>query len=148
MFTKENALKVSKWVLGLAALVDIKRGMAHTFHVRYSAEFLAGIEPISDSLVLMGAFGISNFLTGFIYFLVIWKAKELAPFILLLIPISYFIGGIGIIKFQDVQMESPFIGQYMMRVYLLVCLTTSLIYFLSKEKRPNLDKPVSVHSSK
>jgi len=129
---KETALKVCTLILFLAGLMDIKRGFAHTFNVRYSAEHLAGIEPISDSLVLMSAFGMSNFLTGFIYFLVVWRAKQLAPYILLLIPLSYFIGGLGM-TYQNVKMESPFIGRYIMAVYLSICLITSLIYFLSKK---------------
>jgi hypothetical protein len=128
---KKTAQRISNVVLLLAGVMDIRRGVAHTFNVRYSAEHLAGIEPISDSLVLMGAFGISNFLSGFIYFLVIWKAKHLAPYILLLIPICYFIGGLGM-KYQDVQVESAFVGRYMMAVYLSICLITSLAYLLIK----------------
>ena len=130
-------LKINVIVLFLAGLLDIRRGIAHTFNVRYAAENLAGIEPISDSLVLMCAFGMSNFLTGFIYFLIIWKAKKIAPYILLTIPISYFIGGMGM-RYQNVQMESNFVGRYMMAVYLIICLTTSLLYFLSSRKSDNL----------
>ena len=126
MLNKTTTLKISVLVLALAGLMDIKRGFAHTYNMRYSAENLAGIELIPESLVLMGAFGISNFLTGFIYFLVIWKAKELAPYILLIIPFSYFFGGIGI-KFQDIQTDAPFIGRYMMAVYLGICLITALL---------------------
>jgi hypothetical protein len=82
----------------------------------------------------MGAFGISNFLTGFIYFLVLWKAKVLTPYILLLIPISYFIGGMGL-QFQNIQPESQFIGRYMMAVYLSICFLAGLLYLLSKKRR-------------
>ena len=130
MIKQKTALQISAFVLFLAGLMDIKRGIAHTFQVRYSAEVLAGIEPISDSLVLMGAFGMSNFLTGFIFLLIVWKAKELAPYLLLIIPLSYFIGGMGI-KLQEVQMESRFVGQYMMRVYLSICMITGSLYFLT-----------------
>jgi hypothetical protein len=133
LIKKETALKVCTIVLFLAGLMDIRRGFAHTFNVRYSAEHLAGIEPISDSLVLMSAFGMSNFLTGFIYLMVVWRAKQLAPYILLLIPLSYFIGGLGM-RYQNVQMESPFIGRYIMAVYLSICLIASLIYLLSKKE--------------
>ncbi|MEL7120400.1 MAG: hypothetical protein AAFO07_13200, partial [Bacteroidota bacterium] len=93
----------------------------------------AGIEPIEDSLLLMGAFGISNFLSGFIYFLVIWKARDLVPYLLLLIPFSYLVGGMGI-KYQNIQPEAPFVGQYMMSIYLIICLITGIAYFLSKKK--------------
>ncbi|MGD9327345.1 MAG: hypothetical protein PVH48_00185 [Cyclobacteriaceae bacterium] len=130
---EKTALRISTVVLFLASLMDIRRGIAHTFNVRYSAEYLAGIEPISDSLVLMGAFGISNFLTGFIYFLVIWKAKHLVPYVLLLIPFSYFIGGMGK-NFQNVDMESAFVGRYIMAVYLSICMVTGLIYLLARIK--------------
>jgi hypothetical protein len=132
MLKKETALKISTIVLFLAGLMDIRRGFAHTFNVRYSAENLAGIDPITDSLYLMGAFGISNFLTGFLYFLVIWKAKEIAPYILLIIPLSYLIGGLGL-QFQNVQPESQFIGRYMMIVYLSICFISGLLFFLSKK---------------
>ena len=131
MQKKETAAKISTIVLFLAGLMDVIRGFAHTFNVKYSAENLAGIKPIPDSLYLMGAFGVSNFLTGFIYFLVLWKAKALAPYILLIIPVSYFIGGMGL-RFQNVQPESQFIGQYMMFAYLSICLISGLFYLLSK----------------
>lgn len=127
---EKTALRISSVILFLAALMDIRRGVAHTFNVRYSAEYLAGIEPISDSLVLMVAFGISNFLTGFIYLLVIWKAKKLVPYILLLIPVSYLLGSVGM-NYQNVEMESAFIGRYIMAVYLSICLITGLLYFIT-----------------
>jgi hypothetical protein len=133
MFNEKTVLKISTMALFLAALMDIRRGFAHTFDARYSAENLAGIEPLSDSLVLMGAFGISNFLTGFIYFLLIWKARPLVPYVLLLIPFSYFIGGMGM-NYQNVEMESAFVGRYIMAVYLSICIVTGLIYLLSRIK--------------
>jgi hypothetical protein len=137
MIKKETAAKICKIILIMAGLMDLIRGFAHTFNVRYSAQHLAGIEPISDSLVLMSAFGMSNFLTAFTYFLVVWKAGHLAPYILLIIPFSYFIGGIGM-KFQNVQLESQFQGQYMMSFYLGICFVSGLIFFLSKKSlRPH-----------
>jgi uncharacterized membrane protein len=132
MIKKETAAKICTIILIMAGLTDLIRGFAHTFNVRYSAQHLAGIEPISDSLVLMSAFGMSNFLTAFIYFLIVWKARPLAPFILILIPLSYFIGGLGM-KFQNVQLESQFQGQYMMSFYLGICFISGLLFFLSKK---------------
>jgi hypothetical protein len=133
MFNKNNMLKINVVILFLAGIMDIIRGYSHTFNVRHSAENLAGIEPIADSLYLMGAFGISNFLTGLLYFLVIWKARNLTPFVLLIIPISYLIGGLGI-AYQNVHPDAQFIGQHMMFVYLSICLISSLLYFISNEK--------------
>lgn len=134
MIKQEIAQKISVVVLFLAAVVDIKRGIGHTFQVRYAAEHLAGIEPISDSLVLMSAFGMSNFLSAFVFLLILWKAPKLAPYVLLIIPISYFIGGMGM-KYQAVQLESRFVGRYIMSVYLSICAITVLLYFTSRKKR-------------
>jgi hypothetical protein len=136
MFNKNNMLKINVVILFLAGIMDIIRGYSHTFKVRHSAENLAGIEPIADSLYLMGAFGISNFLTGLLYFFVIWKAKFLAPYVLLLIPLSYFIGGLGI-AYQNVQPNALFIGQHMMFFYLCICLIAGLLYFVSKNAPAN-----------
>lgn len=129
MRLKEKLLNICSVILLLAGLVDFMRGVAHTFQVRYSAENLAQIQPTSDSLVLMGSFGISNFLTSFIYLLIVAKAKKLAPYVLLFIPLSYLLGGYGVFHYQHVPMESAFVGQYMMQYYLSICLVTSLIYF-------------------
>jgi hypothetical protein len=136
MFNKKNLLKINVVVLFLAGVMDIIRGYSHTFNVRYSAENLAGIEPMADTLYLMGAFGISNFLTGLLYFLVICKARNLTPFVLLIIPISYIIGGLGI-AYQNVQPEAPFVGQHMMAIYLAICVVASLLYFISKNDSSN-----------
>lgn len=141
MWNRDLVLKINVVVLFLAGTMDLLRGFMHTYQVKYAAVNLAGIEPISDSLVLLGAFGISNFLTGFIYFLIIWKAKKLVPYVLLLIPLSYAIGGIGFQVVSNVQMESAFQGQYMMSKYLSICLISGLLYFLSREKKTKESSP-------
>ena len=133
MISRKSALKLNVVVLCLASVMDIIRGIAHTFRVRFAATELAGIEPISDSLVLMCAFGMSNFLTGFIYFLIAWKSKDLAPYILVLISTAYFIGSLGM-KFQDVELESKFTGQHILPVYFLICVITAILYFVSKKR--------------
>ncbi len=129
MSKKAIALKLNMIVLGLAGSIDLVRGYMHTFNVRYAATQKAGIEALPDSLVLMTAFGISNFLTAFIYFLILRKAPRLAPNILLLIPLSYALGAIAM-KHQHVTMESPFVGRYLMMVYLSICFLSSVLYFV------------------
>jgi hypothetical protein len=144
MLNKKYALTIASVVLFGIAIMDLIRGYMHTYNVHHAAENMAGIELSSDSLVLMGAFGISNFLTGFLYFLIIFKAKELVPYVLLLIPLSYMIGGYGLMKISGVVMESPFRGQHMMKIYLSICLLTAIFYFISQIK---LKKTVSSTSS-
>ena len=126
---KSVALKASAVVLFLLGLVDLIRGFVHTFRVHHAANNLAQIEPHPDALVLMVAFGISNFLTGALFILIAMKAKNLAPIVLLLIPVAYVVGGIGM-NYSGVTMESPFIGQHMIKVYLIISLLTSLSYFI------------------
>jgi hypothetical protein len=127
---QKSALYISSLVLLLAGVLDIIRGIAHTFRVRHAAENFAKIEINSDNLVLMSAFGISNFLTGFIYFLIVWKAKKIVPYVLAIIPLSYFLGGIGM-RYSNVVMESEFRGQHMMSIYIKVCFFTALYYFIA-----------------
>lgn len=133
MYNKKTALKVSSLLLLAISLLDIIRGFMHTFNIYWAAENIAKIEAIPDSMILMGSFGMSNFLTGFIYLLILWKAKNLAPHVLALIPIAYGLGIIGL-KLQGIAMESEFNGQYMMFVYLGLCALTSIYYFLSSKK--------------
>ncbi|MEM7381755.1 MAG: hypothetical protein AAF361_11235 [Bacteroidota bacterium] len=135
MFSKENILKVNVFILFMAAVMDLIRGIMHTYNIKYAAVNIAGIEPIPDSLVLMGSFGISNFLTAFIYLLIIWKARQLAPYVLIFIPISYVVGAFGLFQFQNVAMEANFQGQYLMRVYLAIFTITALAYFLPFRKK-------------
>ncbi|HSN66550.1 MAG TPA: hypothetical protein VLS94_07915 [Fusibacter sp.] len=132
MYNKKTALKVSSLLLLAISLLDIIRGFMHTFNIKWAAENIAKIEAIPDSMILMGSFGMSNFLTGFIYLLILWKAKNLAPHVLALIPIAYGLGIIGL-KLQGIAMESEFNGQYMMFVYLGLCALTSIYYFLSSK---------------
>ena len=129
MRLKSGALKASTVVLCLLGRVDLIRGFVHTFRVHHAANNLAQIAPHPDALVLMVAFGISNFLTGALFILFAMKAKNLAPIVLLLIPMAYVVGGIGM-NYSGVTMESPFIGQHMIKVYLTISLLTSLSYFI------------------
>ena len=130
MKTEKLALKLCVIVLLLAGVMDVIRGFTHTFRVRYAAEYLAKIETSSDSLVLMSAFGISNFLTGFLFFLIIWKARKLVPYVLVIIPISYLLGGIGM-QYSNVILDADkFKGQYIMSVYIGICVISALLYFI------------------
>jgi hypothetical protein len=53
MLTKRIALKISLVVLFLAGLMDIKRGFAHTFNVRYSAEHLEHLPDYQFDLLFV-----------------------------------------------------------------------------------------------
>jgi hypothetical protein len=136
MFSKEKALKISIVYLWGIALLDLVRGFLHTFNILWANATFAQMEPNPDSLMMLGAFGISNILTGFLYLLILKKAKHLAPYVLAIIPISYISGSIGL-KLEGIQAESSFYGKYMMLVYLGLCILFAAYYFISviKEKR-------------
>lgn len=127
---KQLALKISSIVLLLVGVMDILRGVLHTFRIKYAMLNGAKIEPVTESLVLMGAFGISNFLTGFLYLLIVWRAKKIVPYVLLIIPFSYFLGGIGLRYSNVVLPADKFRGQYIMHYYLSICLLVALFYFV------------------
>ena len=129
MKLKIAALKANGIVLLLLGLLDFIRGITHTFRIEHAALNLAQIDPHPDALVLMAAFGMSNFLTGALFILISLKARKLAPNVLLLIPAAYMLGGLGM-KVSGVTMQSPFIGQHMIKVYLAVSLMTALFYYI------------------
>jgi len=130
MFTQEKALKLNIAYLWILAILDLVRGFLHTFNILWANATFAQMVPNPDSLMMLGAFGISNILTGFLYLLILKKAKYLAPYVLGIIPISYLSGSLGL-KLQGIQGESSFYGKYMMLVYLALCIILSTTYFVS-----------------
>jgi hypothetical protein len=132
MFTEKNALKFATYILGLMAVMDIVRGYMHTFNIWWASDYFAQMSQTADTLMLMNTFGITNFLTGFIYLLIILKARHLSPYILLIIPASYLLGILsarmtGVLQLQT----SAWNGQYMMIIYLLSSLVAGSNYFIA-----------------
>jgi hypothetical protein len=85
----------------------------------------------SDQVFLLGVFGISNFLTGFIYFLISRKARELSPYVLIMIPLTYLLGLIGIWS-GGVHGQAAFEGKYFMLVYFGVCVITFIAFLIQR----------------
>jgi hypothetical protein len=121
-------------VLFCLGLMDLLRGFTHTYRVHHAALNLAQIDPHPDALVLMVAFGISNFLTGALFILIALTAKHIAAIVLLLIPAAYFFGGIGMI-YSGVTLQSPFIGQYIMKIYLSISLVDCFVLLYLRSSR-------------
>ena len=106
----------------------------HTFLLRWAGVNIAGFDPVttpSDQFFLLGAFGISNFLTGFLYLLISRKARELSPYVLAIIPATYLLGMIGI-GVAGVQAQADFPGKYFMMVYFAVCLVTVAVFLVQR----------------
>lgn len=122
-------------ILAALGVVDLIRGVMHTYLSAYAATNIAGLDLSQNGqnlLVLMGAFGISNFLTGAIFLLVAVKARPLVPAVLGLIPLAYVVGLIGVRLNASPQAAFP--GRYMMVVYLLVCVGTYAACQISARK--------------
>lgn len=129
--------KLPARVLFLLGLIDIIRGIAHTFLLKWSSTHIAHLD-ITDSnqLFLLGAFGISNFLTGFIYLLISMKARELSPYILIMIPAAYLLELIGVWS-DSVFAEAKFYGRYFMYTYFAVCVVTFAMFLFQKHRPEN-----------
>jgi uncharacterized membrane protein len=133
--TAEKRLKIASYVLIAVGIVDLIRGFMHTFNIHYAATHIAQVDLTSamagDFLLVMSSFGMSNYLTGVFAILIGLKAKELAPLILAIIPVTYLLGVISL-RMNDVQASAAFNGQYMMFVYLAICVLAALYYYVQK----------------
>ncbi len=121
-------------VLVVLGILDLIRGVMHTFLLTWSANHIAGFDPATatrDQYFLLGVFGISNFLTGFLYLLISRKARELAPDILILIPLVYLLGTVAILS-GGFHPQAAFEGKYFMMVYFGICLITFMIFQYQK----------------
>ncbi len=121
-------------VLFFLGFLDVIRGFMHTFLLRWSAVHIAGFNPLTtpaDQFFLLGVFGISNFLTGFLYFLICRRAREVVPYVLIIIPATYLLGIAGI-KVSQVHMQAAFEGQYFMFAYLALCVITFIAFLIQR----------------
>ncbi len=73
--------------------------------------------------MLLGAFGISNFLTGALFIAIAWKARQLVPAALLIAPSSYLLGFIAL-RLNHVDPTAAFPGRWFMLCYLSVSFLT------------------------
>jgi hypothetical protein len=131
-------------VLFFIGVLDVIRGFMHTFLVIWSATNVAKLDMItgsSDQVFLLGVFGISNFLTGFIYFLISRKAREISPYVLIMVPLTYLLGLIGIWS-GGVHGQAAFEGKYFMLAYFGVCVITFIAFLIQRSARNKVQNPV------
>lgn len=124
-------------VLFFIGVLDVIRGFMHTFLLTWSATNVAKLDMTtgsSDQVFLLGVFGISNFLTGFIYFLVSRKAREISPYVLIMIPLTYLLGLVGIWS-GGVHGQAAFEGKYFMLAYFGVCAITFIMFLIQRSAR-------------
>ena len=106
--------------------LDLIRGFMHTILLEYAAFNIAGLDLSTslagDLLQQMGAFGISNYLTGVMLILIGWKSRPLALAMLGIIPVAYIIGffGIRINSADYAPSQAAWGGATPMLVYLVI----------------------------
>jgi len=110
--------------------LDLVRGFMHTIVLELAATSIAGLDlsgPAgADLVVLMGSFGISNYITGTMLILLGWKSRPLALAMLAVIPLSYAIGAISVRAHAVAHTASQanWGGAPMMAGYMVVCVVT------------------------
>jgi hypothetical protein len=124
--------------LTLLGCLDLVRGFIHTVLLEYAAEFIMGLDLAvarDDQLLLLGVFGISNLITGMMLILIGMKARNVVPYVFLIVPSSYLAGSFLI---NRVASSSARLGGLpMMIVYISVCIitfVTILIWNYSRKK--------------
>lgn len=129
-------------VLFFIGLLDLLRGVMHTFLLTWSAANFAKFDMATtpmDQVYMLGVFGISNFVTGFIYLLISRKARELSPYVLIIIPFAYLLGLIGIMS-GGVRGQAAYTGQYFMFVYFAICIITFIVFLVQKRTAHRTDQ--------
>lgn len=139
MKNTSNIPKIVSVVSIILGSIDLVRGFMHTILLNFAASNIAGLDlstaQASDLLQLMGAFGISNYITGIALILVGWKARDLAWIMLGVVPATYLIGGLAIRFYStgSTETQAAWGGISMMAVYLAVS-TITFLYGLLKKK--------------
>lgn len=123
----DYVLKLAPKVQIVLGSMDLIRGVMHTLLITFAASNIAGFDfsdpNIADLLILMIAFGISNISTGLLHVTIAHKVPKYADFALIMVPIMYILG-IIVNRSMGIVADSQLNGQYMMYVYLAVCIVT------------------------
>ena len=115
--------RIAAMFLLFLGFVDLVRGILHTYFIHWANNTFAHLDLSvngQDQLVLLSAFGISNWLTGMLFILIALKAKVLAEAALLLILVAYAVGWLGM-QYAGVTPNADFYGRYIMFAYFGVC---------------------------
>ncbi|MFZ4076978.1 MAG: hypothetical protein ACOYKA_03235 [Legionellaceae bacterium] len=133
MHEKSNIPVFVSVVLVLLGCYDLIRGFMHTFLLNYSALNIAGLNlttlQASDLLRLLGAFGVSNFLTGIMFMMIACTSRKLSLAMLGIIPSVYFIGYLTIHASTKLypHTQALWLGLTPLLVYMCVCLATFML---------------------
>ncbi|MBY8996276.1 MAG: hypothetical protein KGD60_00995 [Candidatus Thorarchaeota archaeon] len=105
----------------------------HTVLLEYAAQNIMGLDLAvarDDQLLLLGTFGISNYLTGMMLILVGMKARNIVQYVFLAIPVSYLFGGFLISRVASSTARLG--GLSMMIAYIALCIGTFVAVLIWK----------------
>ena len=114
---------------------DLFRGFMHTFMLEYAALNVFVIDlsgGVGNQMLLLGLFGISNYLTGIMFILIGLKARNLVPIMLPVIPFTYFLG-MALIN-QVATPTGELGGSSNMMVYFAICIAASVAILIMEIK--------------
>ena len=132
--------QIASIFLILLGCFDLFRGLAHTYMMEWANNTFANLDLSvngQDQLMLMGAFGISNWLTGMLFILIGLRAKHIATASLAFILIAYAIGYLGIM-YSGVTPESNFYGRFIMMGYFVIC-GAGIVWQLMANRRQGVE---------
>lgn len=135
MFSKERALTLSAIVLALVGVYDLIRAYMHTLNIWYASEHFAQMSQTADTMWLMNYQGSLQLMSGLIYILIAWKARKLAPYVLMINAFAnlYHLFSASINGVLEMQ-TSAWSGLYYMYVYCAVVVITGLNYFIARKR--------------
>ncbi len=120
-------------ILTILGCLDLIRGFIHTVLLEYAAQYIMGLDLLvvrDDQLLLLGVFGISNYITGMMLILIGMKARNIVQYVFLVIPVSYLWGGFLISRVASSTARLG--GLPMMTVYIVVCIVTFIAILIWK----------------
>ena len=125
MNSDDDCPKFGWIIMFILGCLDLVRGFIHTVLLEFAAENIMGLDlsvARDDQLLLLGTFGISNYLTGIMLILIAMKSRKIVQYVFLAIPVSYFAGAYLISRVASSSAQLG--GLPMMMVYLAVCIGT------------------------
>jgi len=135
---------IAKWVFIVITLVTIVRSLIHIFAADGGAQSIATIpldnysEAAAATVILMfSLWGLSQFLMGFVYAIVLWRYQVLIPFMYVLLIIEYGMRIIlGMLKpIETVGTAPGGIGNFLILPLVIIMLILSLLKPKQEESR-------------
>lgn len=132
MFSKDKALIIAVIVLTIVGGYDLIRAYMHTLNIWHASATIAQMSQTPDTMWLMNYQGSLQLMSGLVYLLIVWKAREIAPYVLMINAVAnlYHLFSASINGVMEMQ-TSAFNGQYFMYVYVAVTFLTGLNYLIA-----------------